>query len=98
VLSVRRRTEVDLSTVVGWIPDAGALYFFTGPRLVWPLTIEQLAAMDADESLTAWMVLDERAQPVGHFDLTGLVTVLRRSPISLCHLGLECEGADAAQI
>jgi dihydrofolate reductase len=29
---------------------------------------------------------------------TGLVTVLRRSPISLCHLGLECERANAAQI
>lgn len=28
----------------------------------------------------------------------GLVPVLRRSPISLCHLGFECEGADAAQI
>jgi DnaJ-domain-containing protein 1 len=28
----------------------------------------------------------------------GLVTVLCRSPISLCHLGLECERADAAQI
>jgi len=77
VLSVRRRTEVDLSTVVGWIPDAGALYFFTGPRLVWPLTIEQLAAMDADESLTAWMVLDERAQPVGHFDLTVVDRIAR---------------------
>ena len=29
---------------------------------------------------------------------SGLVTVLRRSPISLCHLSLEFEGADAAQI
>ena len=28
----------------------------------------------------------------------GLVTVSRRSPISLRHLGLECERADAAQI
>jgi hypothetical protein len=28
----------------------------------------------------------------------GLVTVLRRSPISLRHLGFECEWADAAQI
>ena len=27
----------------------------------------------------------------------GLVTVLCRSPISLGHLGLECEGADATQ-
>jgi hypothetical protein len=31
-------------------------------------------------------------------DWLGLVTDLCRSPISLCHLGLECEGADAAQI
>lgn len=29
---------------------------------------------------------------------TGLVTVLRRSPVSLCHLGFEGERADAAQI
>ena len=28
----------------------------------------------------------------------GLVTVLCRSPILLCHLGFECERADAAQI
>ncbi len=28
----------------------------------------------------------------------GLVTVSCRSPISLCHLGFECERADAAQI
>lgn len=28
----------------------------------------------------------------------GLVTVLRRSPISLCHLGFERERADAAEI
>ena len=31
-------------------------------------------------------------------DQLGLVPVLRRSPISLCHLGLERERADAAQI
>ncbi len=29
---------------------------------------------------------------------TGLVSVLRRSPISLYHLGFKCERADAAQI
>ena len=32
------------------------------------------------------------------WELAGLVTVLCRSPISLCYLGLECERADAAQI
>jgi putative transposase len=31
-------------------------------------------------------------------DRSGLVTVSCRSPISLCHLGFECERADAAQI
>ena len=30
--------------------------------------------------------------------LNGLVTVLSRCLISLCHLGFECERADAAQI
>jgi len=38
---------------------------------------------------------------LGFFDLLdryGLVTVLCRSPISLCHLGFECEWADATQI
>jgi hypothetical protein len=30
--------------------------------------------------------------------LNGLVTVLRRSLNSLCHLGFECERANAAQI
>jgi signal transduction histidine kinase/CheY-like chemotaxis protein len=35
---------------------------------------------------------------VGSDQNIGLVTVLRRSPISLCYLGFECERADAAQI
>ena len=30
--------------------------------------------------------------------LIGLVTVLCRLPISLCHLGFECERANAAQV
>ena len=34
----------------------------------------------------------------GSEDGTGLVTVLCRSLISLCHLGFECERADTAQI
>ena len=37
-------------------------------------------------------------EPSSGTDDTGLVTVLCRSPISLCHLGFEREGADAAQI
>jgi hypothetical protein len=37
-------------------------------------------------------------QIVELFDQIGLVTVLCRSPVSLCHLGFERERADAAQI
>ena len=39
-----------------------------------------------------------RAAAVLNFEHFGLVTVLCWSPISLCHVGLECERADAAQI
>ena len=40
----------------------------------------------------------EHVNTKGVITINGLVTVLCRSPISLCHLGLECERADAAQI
>jgi protocatechuate 3,4-dioxygenase, beta subunit len=47
-------------------------------------------------------VLDRLGNPIRGAKLelrqAGLVTVLRRSPISLRHLGFECERADAAQI
>lgn len=56
--------------MVGWIPDSSALYLFSGPRLTWPLTVQQLGAMDAGEGFTAWMMVDEDASEVGHFDLT----------------------------
>ncbi len=36
---------------------------------------------------------DEQVQSL---EQSGLVTVLCRSPISLCYLGFECERADAA--
>ena len=41
-----------------------------------------------------WMTDD----PAALMAVIGLVTVLRRSPISLCHLGFERERAYAAQI
>ena len=43
-----------------------------------------------------FLIQDERARIGG--EIFGLVTVLRRSLISLCHLGFECERADTAQI
>ena len=54
---------------------------------------------DADQEPVAGILSrSEALKFLGVGETTGLVTVLRRSPISLCHLGLECERADAAQI
>ncbi len=39
--SLRQRVDADISTVIRWVPDERALYLFTGPWLVWPLTVDQ---------------------------------------------------------
>lgn len=68
---VRPRTTDDLRLVVGWVPDAGALYLFTGPRLHWPLTEFQLSDMEDHDGFTAWMLVNNQTNnPVGHFDIT----------------------------
>jgi hypothetical protein len=53
---------------------------------------EILGAAVAENSDGLRLRFDDRAWRIG------LVTVLCRSPISLRHLGLECERANAAQI
>lgn len=68
---VRPRTAGDLRLVVGWVPDADALYLFTGPRLHWPLTESQLSDMESGDGFTAWMLVEDQTNdPVGHFDFT----------------------------
>lgn len=72
LLVSRLRTQTDCATVVEWIPDSEALYHFTGPRLYWPLTVEQLIEAEQHEaSLSAWVVIDPSTDTlVGHFELT----------------------------
>lgn len=70
MLRARERNREDLPTVTGWIPDADALYLFTGPRLKWPLTVEQLIEMELLDGFSAWIAVDEDSVAVGHFDLT----------------------------
>ena len=65
MLRIRQRVDADISTVVGWIADADALNMFTGPRLVWPLTIDQLAAMTATDAASAWVMIDDLALDEG---------------------------------
>ena len=76
-LDVRARSEPDAYEVVGWVEDAQALYLFSGPRLTWPLTAEQLQDMLATEGLTAWVVVSRTGELVAHFDLTIDVTLAR---------------------
>lgn len=68
-LSTRPREERDLGMIVGWVPDADALYLFTGPRLTWPLTAAQLRESTDAEGRTASVVVSSSGEPVGHFDL-----------------------------
>ncbi|WP_354211734.1 GNAT family protein [Arthrobacter sp. UYCu511] len=71
MISIRPRKEADLATVVEWVPDAAALYLFTGPRLRWPLTTEQLSEMESEPNLSAWIgASSSNGMSVGHFDLT----------------------------
>ena len=70
VLNVRARSEADAREVVGWVEHAQALYLFSGPRLTWPLTVEQLQGMLAIEGLAASVVVSRTGEVVAHFDLT----------------------------
>lgn len=69
-LSIRDRRERDVREIVSWVPDAAALHLFSGPRLVWPLTPEQLQNMAPVGGLTASVVVSPSGDLVGHFDLT----------------------------
>lgn len=68
---LRSRTRADLASIVGWIPDRDVLYLFTGPRLRWPLTEQQLALLDRVDGMSAWVLVDESNldAPLGHVDL-----------------------------
>lgn len=68
ILNSRRRTAADAAEVASWLPDADALYLFTGHRLTWPLTVEQLTDLESIEGLTAWVVDRADRTLVGHFD------------------------------
>ncbi|MET4001780.1 MULTISPECIES: GNAT family N-acetyltransferase [Arthrobacter] len=71
MISIRQRKEADLDTIVGWVPDAAALYLFTGSRLTWPLSTKKLSEMESNPNLSAWIgSSDSNGKRVGHFDLT----------------------------
>ena len=58
----------DAHEVTTWFTDAGALRHFAGPRLKWPLTMEQWERLQADPELTLWTAINdaEPSEPLGH--------------------------------
>ncbi len=71
-LLLRRRVDADLARIVRWVSDAQSVALFAGPSLHWPLTEEQLRAVDLVEGRTAWVLADASApdRAIGHADLT----------------------------
>lgn len=72
MMALRSRRPSDLARVVAWIPDAAALYLFTGPRLAWPVTAAQLVALEQTPGMTAWTLVDTSlpGDAVGQVDIT----------------------------
>jgi RimJ/RimL family protein N-acetyltransferase len=70
-LILRRCVEGDYRTLLDWIPDAAALYLFTGDRLTWPLTLEQFESLAATPRRTDWTLAEASAPrlPLGHVEL-----------------------------
>ncbi len=69
-LRLRAFEKSDDAEVTSWFPDAGAVRFFAGKRLKWPLTAEQWDGIRSDETLTAWTaILGDDTGAVGHGEL-----------------------------
>ncbi|MCU1507472.1 MAG: hypothetical protein QOG18_2627 [Microbacteriaceae bacterium] len=71
MLKLRRRAASDLPTLIGWVPDAAALFLFSGPRLSWPLDAKQLIDLEQVAGLIPWVLVDDSDEdvPLGHFDI-----------------------------
>ena len=69
-LRLRPFVAGDDAEVTSWFPDAGALRFFAGRRLSWPLDDEQWEGIRTDPTITAWTaVLGDDPNPVGHAEI-----------------------------
>lgn len=70
-LRVRARSDQDVHDIVRWVPDPAALYLFSGPRLTWPLSAQQLHSLTGTTAgMTPSVVVSPAGELVGHFDLT----------------------------
>lgn len=89
----RRAREDEVARQLMTIPGIGPITA-TAIAAIAPLAEKFAKGRD----FAAWLGLVPKQASMGGKQKLGLVTVLCRSPISLCHLGFEGERADAAQI
>ena len=82
--ALRRCGQADYRAILEWIPDAHALYLFTGNRLTWPLTLEQFVSLAATPRWTDWTLVEASAPdaPLGHVELAFVEeATVRISPV-----------------
>jgi ribosomal protein S18 acetylase RimI-like enzyme len=74
VLRLRDAEPVDDLALIGWFPDAEALWNWAGPSPTWPLDEAQLDQRRAEPDVRAWTAfIDGRpGEPVGHVELIRL--------------------------
>ncbi len=66
-LHLRPFLRSDEDEVTTWFPDAGAVRFFAGTRMTWPLDSQQWQGIRDDPRISAWTaVLRDLPAPVGH--------------------------------
>lgn len=69
-LKFRPFVEADDAELSSWFPDAGALRFFAGKRLRWPLDSGQWRSIRIDPSVSAWTgVFDDDPTPIAHAEM-----------------------------
>lgn len=73
MLRIRPYKPNDAIHLLDWLTDEKTVTFWKADRFVWPLTREQLDAyyrdFEVDPQAAAFMALDEKGEPAGHFSL-----------------------------
>lgn len=68
-LSLRAFEPADDAALISWLPDADAVFRWTGPMLDFPLDSAQLARVRDLPDTTEWTALDESGERIGHIGL-----------------------------
>lgn len=69
MITLRAFAPADDAALISWLRTPDELTLFTGPRLTWPLTTEQLDELRATPEFSPFTAVDEDGTPVGHIEL-----------------------------